>query len=196
VNPARWFAADSRREGTRIHELGLKDSIASIASKPRPCACGCGRTVQPDPQAPRLEYATQGCKNRAERRRRARVRPNRTAPAPTSIRVTGSGTLTAPGVLLSPPFPLYTVVAGPIALKAINGPTNSSTRAHPDVFNCNLQLCCHDKGHDFVASECGGGDPNQFAGNSGHAGTCSYGLHGAPYRRRLAIRRKTAALKP
>jgi hypothetical protein len=37
--------------------------------KPRPCACGCGRIVQPDPAAPRLKYATQACKKLAKQRR-------------------------------------------------------------------------------------------------------------------------------
>jgi hypothetical protein len=50
---------------------GLKNSIVG---QPRACACGCGRIVQPDPQAPTLKYATLRCKKRAKAQRLARRR--------------------------------------------------------------------------------------------------------------------------
>ena len=55
---------------------GLKNSIVG---QPRPCACGCGRIVQPDPQAPTLKYATQACKKLAERRRQQQKKQRRAA---------------------------------------------------------------------------------------------------------------------
>jgi hypothetical protein len=55
---------------------GLKNNIVG---QPRPCACGCGRMVQPDPQAPRLKYATQACRKLAERRRQERKKQRRAA---------------------------------------------------------------------------------------------------------------------
>jgi hypothetical protein len=57
----------------------LKGFIGMKALEARQCACGCGRTVRPDPQAPRLKYATQACRKLAERRRQERKK-QRTMP--------------------------------------------------------------------------------------------------------------------